>query len=171
MAESRMGDVEACLDRMQKRLDRDISNGDGTVDDRLQDINDRKVLGTTRGTKTEDQKRAAKKMTMDDHQQDINDLRVLGTRLGGTMKMTRDNHQQDINDPRVLGTRLGGTKKMTRDDHQQDINDPRELGTRLGGTKKLKELREMIEGTQGEDGRVKMHKDEGAGLSGMMKGG
>ena len=170
MAESRMGDEEACLDRKQKRLDRDISNGDGTVDDRLQDINDRKVLGTTRRTKTEDRKRAAKKMTMDDHQQDINDLRVLGTRLGGTMKMTRDNHQQDINDQTVLGTRLGGTKKITRDDHQQDINDQRELGTRLGGTKMLKELREKIEGIQGEDGRDEMYKDEGAGLSGMVEG-
>ena len=74
-------------------------------------------MGTSRGTKTEDRKRAAKKMTMDDHQQDINDLRVLGTRLGGTMKMTRDNHQQDINNQRVLGTRLGGTKRMNRDDH------------------------------------------------------
>ena len=167
MAESRMGDKEACLDRKQKRLDRDISNGDGTVDDRLQDINDRKVLGTSSETKTEDRKRAAEKETMDDHQQDINDLRVLGTRLGGTMKMTRDNHQQDINDQTVLGTRLGGTKKMTRDDHQQDINNPRELGTRLGGTKRLKETTEI----QGEDGRDMMYKDEGAGLSGTDEGG
>ena len=71
------------------------------MDDCQQDINDRKVLGTSWGTRTEDRKRAAKKMTMDDHQQDINNLRVLGTRLGGTMKMTRDNHQQDINDPSV----------------------------------------------------------------------
>ena len=98
MAESRMGDKEACLDRKQKRLDCDISNGDGTMDDRQQDINNGKVLGTSRGTKTEDQKRATKKMPMDDHQQDINNLRVLGTRRGGTMKMTKDNHQQDIND-------------------------------------------------------------------------
>ena len=60
---------------------------------------------------------------------------------------------------------------MTRDDHHQDINGSSELGTRLGGTKKLKELWEMNEGTQGEDGRVKMHKDEGVGLSRMMKGG
>ena len=71
------------------------------MDDCQQDINDRKVLGTSWGTRTEDRKRAAKKMTMDDHQQDINDPRVLGTRQGGTMKMTRDNHQQDINDPSV----------------------------------------------------------------------
>ena len=112
MAESRMGDVEACLDRMQKRLDRDISNEDGTVDDHLQDINDWKVLGTSRRTKTEDRRRAAKKRTMDDHHQDINDLRVLGTRRGGTMKMTRDNHQQDSNDQTVLGTRLGGPRRL-----------------------------------------------------------
>ena len=110
-------------------------------------------------------------MTKHNHQQDINNHRVLGTRLGGTKKMTKDNHQQDINDPRVLGTKLGGTKEMTRDNQQQDINDPRELGTRLGGTKKLKGLREMIEGTQGEDGRSKMYKDEGAGHSGMVKDG
>ena len=49
MAESRMGDEEACLDRKQKRLDRDISNGDGTVDNRQQDINDWKVLGKSWG--------------------------------------------------------------------------------------------------------------------------
>ena len=38
----------------RQRLDRDIDNGDGTVDDSQQDINDRKVLGTSWGTKTED---------------------------------------------------------------------------------------------------------------------
>ena len=85
------------------------------MDDCQQDINDRKVLGTSWGTRTEDRKRAA--------------------------------------------------KKMTRDDHQQDINNPRALGTRLGGNKKVNK------GNQGEDGRVKMYKDEGAGLSGMVKGG
>ena len=119
MAESMMGEEEACLNNELKKKIQvkecdsgcDISNGDGTVDDRLQDINDRKVLGTSSGTKTEDRKRAAEKKTMDDHQQDINDLRVLGTRLGGTMKMTRDNHQQDINDQTVLGTRLGGNQE------------------------------------------------------------
>ena len=174
-----MGEEEACLNnKLKKKIQVkecdsgcDISNGDGTVDDRLQDINDRKVLGTSSETKTEDRKRAAEKETMDDHQQDINDLRVLGTRLGGTMKMTKDNHQQDINDQKVLGTRLGRTKKTTRDDHQHDINDPRELGTRLGGTKMLKERQEMNEGIQGEDGRDEMYKDEGAGLSGMVEGG
>ena len=99
MAESMMGE-EAWLNNKQKKKIQvkesdsgcDISNGDGTVDDRQQDINDRKVLGTSWGTKTEDRKRAAGRMIVDDHQQDINDLRVLGTRLGGTMKMTRDNH-------------------------------------------------------------------------------
>ena len=129
MDESMMGEEEACLNNKQKKKiqvkECDIGNGDGTVDDRQQDINDRKELGTSWGTRTEDRNRAAKKMTMDDHQQDINDPRELGTRQGGTMKMTRDNHQQDINDSRVLGTRLGGTKKMTRDDHQRDINDQR----------------------------------------------
>ena len=154
-------------DKERQRLDCDISNEDGTVDDRQQDINDQKVLGTSWGTKTEDRKHAAKKMTKDDHQRDINDPRVLGTRLGGTRKRTRDNNQQDINDPRVLGTRLGGTKKMTRDDHQQDINNPRELGTRLGGTKRLRETTEI----QGEDERDMMYKDEGAGLSSMDEGG
>ena len=34
----------------------------------------------------------------------------------------------------------------------------------------LKELREKIEGIQGEDGRDEMYKDEGAGLSGMVEG-
>ena len=72
MAESMMGEEEACLSNKQKKKiqvkECDISNGDGTVDDRQQDINDRKVLGTSWGTKTEDRKRAAKKMTMDDHQ-------------------------------------------------------------------------------------------------------
>jgi len=115
MAKSMMGEEEACLSNKQKKKiqvkECDISNGDGTVDDRQQDINDRKVLGTSWGTKTEDRKRAAKKMTMDDNQQDINDPRVLGTRLRGTRKRTRDNHQQDINDPRVLGTRLGGPRR------------------------------------------------------------
>ena len=114
-----MGEEEACLNNKQKKKiqvkECDISNRDGTVDDRKQDINDSKVLGTNWGTSTEDQKRAAKKMTMDNHQQDINDLRVLGTKLGGNKKVNK--------------------------------------------------------GNQGEDGRVKMYKDEGAGLSGMVKGG
>ena len=35
-------------------MGRDIDNGDGTVGDRQQDINDREVLGTSWGTKTED---------------------------------------------------------------------------------------------------------------------
>ena len=144
MAESRMGDEEASLDRKQKRLDRDISNGDGTVDDRLQDINDRKVLGTTRGTKTEDQKRAAKKMTMDDHQQDINDLRVLGTRLGGTMKMTRDNHQQDINDQTVLGTRLGGNQEDYQGRPPAGHQRPEGVGNKAGWD-------QDAEGALGED--------------------
>ena len=55
--------------------------------------------------------------------------------------------------------------KMTMDNHQQDINDLRVLGTKLGGNKKVNK------GNQGEDGRVKMYKDEVAGLSRMVKGG
>ena len=119
MAESKMGEEKACLNNKQKKKiqvkECDIGNRDGTVDDRKQDINDPKVLGTSWGTRTEDRKRAAKKMTMDNHQQDINDLRVLGTKLGGNKKVNK--------------------------------------------------------GNQGEDGRVKMYKDEGAGLSRMVKGG
>ena len=41
---------------------------------------------------------------------------------------------------------------------------PRVLGTRLGGNKKVKK------GNQGDEGRVKMYKEEGAGFSGMVKG-
>ena len=122
----------------------DISNGDGTVDHNQQDIDDSGVGNKAGRGRTEDLKRAVKKMTEDDYQQDINDPRTLATRLGGTkaMKMTTDDHQQDINDPGVLGTRLGGTKamKMTMDDHQQDINDPRVLGTRRGGTEAHQDL-------------------------------
>ena len=44
-------------------MGRDIDNGDGTVDDRQQDINDRKVSGTSWGTKTEDH-RARMTVTM-----------------------------------------------------------------------------------------------------------
>ena len=37
-------------DKEKQRLDRDIDIGDGTVDDTEQDINDREVLGTSKGT-------------------------------------------------------------------------------------------------------------------------
>ena len=40
-----------------------------------------------------------------------------------------------------------------------------------GGAMTSDQLREVIEGIQGEDGRVKKYKDEGAGLGGMVKGG
>ena len=62
----------------------DIDNGDGTVDDHQQDINDLRVLGTRLGGTT--------KMTKDNHQQDINDPGELGTRLGGT-KMLKERRE------------------------------------------------------------------------------
>ena len=107
------------------------------MDDCQQDINDRKVLRSSLGTKAEDRKRAAMKMTVDDHQQDINDPRVLGTRLGGTMKMTVDDHQQDINNPRVLGTRLGGTT-MTDDMVKEIIAKVQECGGAMTSDQLLK---------------------------------
>ena len=66
MAESRMGDGEACLDLELKRKDgrgesRDIDEGDGTEDDHCtQGIDEQKKSGTRRGsgTRTEDRKRA-----------------------------------------------------------------------------------------------------------------
>ena len=118
------------------------------------------------------------KMTADDHQQDINHPRVLGTRLGVTkaMKMTVDDHQQDINDPRVLGTRLGGTKamKMTKDEMttmtdtkvKETIARVQECGIAMTSD----QLQKMIKEIWGEDGKDKKYKDEGAGLSGMVKG-
>ena len=196
MAKSKMGEEEACLNKKQKKKIQvgrhDIDNGDGTMDHIKQDIDNLRVSGTRLGwEETEDRKRAAMKTTMDDHQRDINDPRVLGTRLGGTMKMTVDNHQQDINDPRVLGTRQDGTMKKTVDNHKQDINNLRVLGTRLnrtmmtddmvkeiiakvqecGGAMTSNQPLKVIKGNQGEDGRVKKYKDEGAGLGGMAKGG
>ena len=50
-------------DKERQRLERDIDIGDGTVEGRQQDINDREVLGTSWGTKTENH-RASMTMTM-----------------------------------------------------------------------------------------------------------
>ena len=48
MAESKMGEEEACLNnKLKKKIqvkECDIGNRDGTVDDKKQDINDPKVL-------------------------------------------------------------------------------------------------------------------------------
>jgi hypothetical protein len=82
------------------------------------------------------------------------------------MTKTVDDHQQDINDPRVLGTRLGGTT-MTDDMVKEIIAKAQECGGAMTSDQLLK----VIKGNQGEDGRVKKYKDEGAGLGGMVKGG
>ena len=168
MAKSKMGEEEASLNKKQKKEIQvgrcDIDNGDGTVDLIKQDL---RVSGTRLGAEeTEDRKQAAMKTIMDDQQQDINDPRVLGTRLGGTVKKTVDDQQQDINDPRVLGTRLNGTT-MTDDMVKEIIAKVQECGSTMTSDQLLK----VIKGNQGEDGRVKKYKDEGAGLGGMMKGG
>ena len=91
--------------------------------------------------------------------------------------MTADDHQQDINDLRVLGTRLGWTKamKMTEDE-KTTMTDTKvkETITRVqegGGAMTRNQLRKMIKEIWGEGGRDEKYKDEGAGLSGMVKGG
>ena len=49
----RRADQGRLEDKDQQGLDCDIDIGDGTVDDTQQDINDREVLGTSRGNVTE----------------------------------------------------------------------------------------------------------------------
>ena len=51
-------------DKDRQRLDRDIDIGDGTVDGPQQDINDREVLGTSRGNKTESHRASTMTTTM-----------------------------------------------------------------------------------------------------------
>ena len=96
-----------CEDEERQRLERDTDFKDGTVDGCQQDINDREVLGTSWGTKTENH------------------------RAGRTMTMTK------LADTEVKET----IAKM------------------------------IIKGSFGEERRDRMHKDEGAGLSGTVKGG
>ena len=64
----------------RRRLDRDIDNGDGTVGDLQQDINDREVLGTSWGTKTENHC-ASKTMTM---------MKLADTEVKETITKVRD---------------------------------------------------------------------------------
>ena len=51
-------------DKDRQRLDRDIDIGDGTVDGPQQDINDREVLGTSRGNETESHRASTTMTTM-----------------------------------------------------------------------------------------------------------
>ena len=106
-------------DKERQRLGRDIDNGDGTVDGRQQDINDRKVLGTSWGTKTENHS-ASKTMTK--------------TKLADT----------EVKETIAKGRESG---VMTND-----------------------QLKKIIKGILGEEGRDMMYKDGGAGLSKTVKG-
>ena len=60
----RRADQGRLEDKERQRLDCDIDIGDGTVDDTQQDINDREVLGTSKGNVTESHRASTTTMTM-----------------------------------------------------------------------------------------------------------
>ena len=60
----RRADQGRLEDKDRQRLDCDIDIGDGTVDETQQDINDREVLGTSKGNVTESHRASTTTMTM-----------------------------------------------------------------------------------------------------------
>ena len=89
-----------------------------------------------------------------------------------------DGRQQDINDRKVLGTSWGtktenhrASKKMTKTkladtEVKETIAKVRESGVMTNN-----QLKKIIKGILVEEGRDRMYKDEGAGLSKTVKGG
>ena len=73
-------------DKERQRLDRDIDIRDGTVDGPQQDINDREVLGTSRGIKTENHCASTKRTTTklaDTEVKETITKTIIGWNLGG----------------------------------------------------------------------------------------
>ena len=104
----------------RQRLDRDIDIGDGTINEPKQDINDREVLGTSKGNVTESHHASTTTTTM----------KLPNTKVKETIAKVRGS-----------------------------------------GVKTNNQLKKIVKGIMGEEGRARMYKEEGAGLSKAVKGG